>query len=230
MPGDRFVASIQNHDQVGNRARGERLAALVGWPERRLAASLLLLAPHVPMLFMGEEYGEENPFLFFCSFGNGRLIEAVRQGRRREYHLQGEPPDPQAESSFAASRLSWSWPDGSPRMGLRRLYADLLAARRDWPGLRDFSRRSARLLPDARNGPILELVRGPEQSMDTVRAYFNLTAEPQPLGAPAGQAVLFSSEEARYGGDRRHGSSLDELRGYECLVFGVAARLGHGNS
>src|SRR5262249_29651900 len=62
LPGDRFVVSIQNHDQVGNRARGDRLSALLDWPARRLAASLLLLAPHLPLLFMGEEYGEDNPF------------------------------------------------------------------------------------------------------------------------------------------------------------------------
>jgi maltooligosyltrehalose trehalohydrolase len=225
VPGDRFVASIQNHDQVGNRARGERLAALVSWPARRLAASLLLLAPHVPMLFMGEEYGEENPFLFFCSFGNGRLIENVRQGRRHDYGLQGEVPDPQAESSFAASRLSWSWPDGSPRAGLRRLYADLLAVRRTWPILRDFCLRSARLLPDARTGPVLEFIRGGGgETDDAVRAYFNLGAEAQPLanGGSAGKCLLWSSEGVRYGGDRRGGQLPGELRGHECLVFGPA--------
>src|SRR5204863_6298390 len=85
LPGDRFVVSVQNHDQVGNRARGDRLAALVPPPARRLAAGLLLLSPHLPLLFMGEEYGEDRPFLFFCSFGDAALVEAVRAGRRREF-------------------------------------------------------------------------------------------------------------------------------------------------
>src|SRR5262249_20127821 len=81
--GDRFVVSIQNHDQVGNRASGERLGTLLTPPAQRLAASLLLLAPYLPLLFMGEEYGEEHPFHFFCSFSDHKLIDAVRNGRPR---------------------------------------------------------------------------------------------------------------------------------------------------
>ena len=145
---------MQNHDQVGNRARGDRLARLLDSPgEQRLAASLLLLSPHLPLLFMGEEYGEDNPFPFFCSFSDPQLVQAVREGRKREFAdfaWQGEVPDPQAEATFASARLSWSWPEGTPRAGLRRLYQDLLAARRQWPALRDFTRRPARLLPDGR--------------------------------------------------------------------------------
>src|SRR5205823_6190348 len=177
---DRFVVSIQNHDQVGNRARGDRLAALLPPPARRLAACLMLLSPHLPLLFMGEEYGEENPFPFFCSFGDPALAQAVREGRRREFAgfaWQGEVPDPQAEDTFAAARLSWSWPEGTPRAGLRRLYADLLAARRQWPALRDFRDRAARLLPGAEGGLVLELVRGGREAEPgkTVQVYFNLT-------------------------------------------------------
>src|SRR5262249_20861698 len=136
LPGDRFVASIQNHDQVGNRAGSERLTTLLPPPALRLALSLLLLAPRPPLLFMGEEYGEENPFLYFRSFEEAQLIEKVRNGRLREYAGLLTPagmPDPQAEATFAASRLSWSWPDGSSRQRLRQLYQDLLAARRQWP-------------------------------------------------------------------------------------------------
>jgi maltooligosyltrehalose trehalohydrolase len=216
------VACVQNHDQVGNRARGERLPALVSPAACRLAAGLLLLAPHVPMLFMGEEYREDRPFLFFCSFGNHRLVEGVRQGRRRDYGFQGEVPDPQAESTFAASRLSWSWPEGSDRAGLRRLYADLLTARRQWAALRDFTHRAARLLPDAEHGPILELIRGgamPEAGK-TVQAYFNLSPEPRPLpdGVARG-AVLFSSEAREYAGARNEGTAGNVLLPHECLVF-----------
>ncbi len=89
LPGDRFVGSVQTHDQVGNRAFGERLGVLVGPAARRLAASLLLLAAHLPLLFMGEEYGEENPFLFFCSFEDRQLVENVRKGRQRDYGFAG---------------------------------------------------------------------------------------------------------------------------------------------
>jgi maltooligosyltrehalose trehalohydrolase len=224
LPGDRFVVGVQNHDHVGNRARGERLAALVPPPVRRLAASLLLLAPYLPLLFMGEEYGEEKPFLFFCSFLDGRLVDNVRAGRRRDYRLEGEVPDPQAEATFAASKLNWSWPTGSGRDGLRRLYQDLLGARRRWPALRDFARRTARLLPDTERAAVLELVRGGEPD-GTLYAHFNLTDRPQTLeGVPGvGQPRLFTSEAARYGGARPEREAAEHLWPHECAAFGPAA-------
>src|SRR5262249_31717151 len=156
------------------------------------AACLMLLSPHLPLLFMGEEYGEARPFPFFCSFGDAPLVQAVREGRRREFAAfawQGEVPDPQAESTFAAARLRWSWPEGTPRAGMRRLYGDLLAARREWPALRDFRDRTAQVLPGADGGHVLELIRGGRgvEPGKTVQAYFNLTDRPQRhRGAEAG--------------------------------------------
>jgi maltooligosyltrehalose trehalohydrolase len=226
LSGDRFVVCLQNHDQVGNRARGDRLPSLLHDPaKQRLASSLLLLSPYLPLLFMGEEYGEENPFPFFCSFGDPQLIEAVRKGRKEEFAElvgQGEVPDPQAEETFASARLSWSWPEGAPRAGLRRLYHDLLAARRQWPALRDFERRNARLLPDATNGPVLELFRGPALSEQKLRIYFNLSDQPQPLpdDDARGQRILFSSEWPHYCGGRKELRSFDPLLPSECVVFG----------
>ncbi|MCC6418778.1 MAG: malto-oligosyltrehalose trehalohydrolase [Gemmataceae bacterium] len=226
LSGDRFVVSVQNHDQVGNRARGDRLSTLVGWPKQRLAASLLLLAPHLPLLFMGEEYGEDRPFPFFCSFGDPHLIQAVREGRRREFAAfkwQGEVPDPDAEATFASARLSWSWPEGTPRAGLRRLYADLLAARREWPALRDYVNRSARLVPGGEARTVLELVRGGKavEAGRTVQVFFNLTDHAQPAPpAGEGQQFLFSSESSRYGGARPQAAFGRELRPFECVVLG----------
>jgi maltooligosyltrehalose trehalohydrolase len=227
--GDRFVVCLQNHDQVGNRARGDRLPSLLHNPaKQRLASSLLLLSPYLPLIFMGEEYGEENPFPFFCSFGDPQLIEAVRKGRKEEFAElvgQGEVPDPQAEETFASARLSWSWPQGSARAGLRRLYHDLLAARRQWPALRDLETRRARLLPDAENGPVLELFRGPANSQQQLRIYFNLSEQPQPLpeDAARGKQVLFSSELSSYCGSREELGAIDRLHPAECVVFGPSA-------
>ncbi len=226
LSGDHFVVCLQNHDQVGNRARGDRLPSLLHNPaKQRLASSLLLLSPYLPLIFMGEEYGEENPFPFFCSFGDPQLIEAVRKGRKEEFAElvgQGEVPDPQAEETFASARLSWSWPQGTPRAGLRCLYHDLLAARRQWPALRDFETRSTCLLPDAANGPVLELLRGSINSEQQVRIYFNLGEQSQPLpdDAVRGRQVLFSSEQAHYCGNRKELHSLDHLLPCECVVFG----------
>jgi maltooligosyltrehalose trehalohydrolase len=222
LPGDCFVICIQNHDQVGNRAAGDRLSTLLEPPALRLAASLLLLAPHLPLLFMGEEYGEKRPFPFFCSFGDRELIKNVRDGRRQEFAefaWQGEVPDPQAEATFAGAVLSWSWPEGSMQAGLRRLYRDLLHARRLWPALADFRNRSARLLPGTRDG-VLEMVRGSEPP-GALRMLFNLTDKSQALVSPTmPEQLLFWSEAKQYGGIRRDEEFPHELRPFECVVFG----------
>jgi maltooligosyltrehalose trehalohydrolase len=221
LAGDRFVVCIQNHDQVGNRPRGERLGSLVGSPaKQRLAASLLLLSPHLPLIFMGEEYGEDAPFPFFCSFSDPQLQQAVREGREREFAEFAEAgvlPDPLDESTFDSARLSWSWPEGTPRAGLRRLYADLLAARREWPALRDFERRSARLLPDEESGPVLLVVRGVSAM---VVANLSETIQLLPPEAAQGGEILFRSESIRYGGAARDGGPRAELAPFEVVVFG----------
>ena len=133
-----FVFCLQNHDQVGNRAQGDRLSTLVTPAAERLACGLLLLSPCAPLLFMGQEYGETNPFAFFSSFEDPAIIEGVRRGRREEFATLRfewgiEIPDPQAPETFAAAKLRWSWPEGSPGAQLRQLYRDLLAA----PGVAD---------------------------------------------------------------------------------------------
>ncbi len=187
----------------------------------------MLLSPYLPLLFMGEEYGETNPFPFFCSFHNGPLIENVRRGRRRDYGFAAgaEMADPQAEATFAAARLSWSWPENSLRAGLRRLYHDLLAARRRWPALRDFTHRSVRLLPDENAAAVLHLVRGIGGAAAELHAYFNLTEQPQPLPNAMGEerSLLFSSEAERYHGSRTNAMVPKQLKPYECVALGPAA-------
>jgi maltooligosyltrehalose trehalohydrolase len=229
LPGDRFVIGIQNHDHIGNRALGERLSALVSPAVNRLCASLMLLSPHLPFLFMGEEYGERNPFQFFCDFSDGRLIEAVRTGRRRDYELTGELPDPQAEGTFTASRLTWAWPAGSPQAGLRQLYRDLLSARKKWPALRDWASRQARLISLGENSLVLQLIRGgtSPDAENALLCYFNLTNSPQPLEIPNHLTLLFSSEAAAYHGAVEQAQRpAAHLLPFECAVFGLGrARL-----
>ncbi len=109
IPLPTHVICIQNHDQVGNRAKGERLDALVPRGACKLAAALLLLAPHTPLLFMGQEYGETAPFQFFTDYGDPALQQAVREGRRREFKdfSWEEVPDPQDPQTFERSKLQW---------------------------------------------------------------------------------------------------------------------------
>ncbi|HXT49233.1 MAG TPA: malto-oligosyltrehalose trehalohydrolase [Gemmatimonadaceae bacterium] len=136
---DHFVIFIQNHDQVGNRSAGDRLDALVRHDARRLAATLLLLAPYVPLIFMGEEYGEPAPFLYFVSHSDPQLIEAVRKGRREEFESFGwgsDIPDPQAIETFERSRIHYDLACVGDHAKLRELYRELLLIRREEPALR----------------------------------------------------------------------------------------------
>lgn len=107
VPPAAHVICLQNHDQVGNRAKGERLDALVPRGASKIAAALLLLAPETPLLFMGQEYGERSPFLFFCDFSDRELQKAVTEGRRREFKdfKWDEVPDPQDPQTFERSKL-----------------------------------------------------------------------------------------------------------------------------
>ncbi len=127
--GAQFVVFTQNHDQVGNRMHGDRMAALVSPEKLRLAAAVVILSPFLPMLFMGEEYGETAPFQYFTSHSDPDLIDAVRRGRREEFEdfgWKGEAPDPHAEETFQRSKLTWRENDS-----VRKIYRDLLRLRRE---------------------------------------------------------------------------------------------------
>jgi maltooligosyltrehalose trehalohydrolase len=110
IPAQRLVVFAQNHDQVGNRMLGERLSTLVGFEALKLTAGAVLLSPYIPLLFMGEEYGEESRFLYFVDHTDPGLITAVREGRKEEFRAfqwKGEPPDPQSPATFFNCKLKW---------------------------------------------------------------------------------------------------------------------------
>jgi maltooligosyltrehalose trehalohydrolase len=141
LSAEKFVVFAQNHDQVGNRRLGERLSSLVSFEALKVAAGLVLLSPFLPLLFMGEEYGETAPFLYFVSHGDPGLIEAVRKGRREEFSRfawDGDIPDPQDESTFNRSRIDWTSRCTAQHKVLRDFYKELLRLRREDPV---FSRR-----------------------------------------------------------------------------------------
>jgi len=128
----KFVVCNQNHDQVGNRAAGERLSSLVSFEALKLAAGITLLSSFVPMLFMGEEYGEPAPFQYFTSHGDPQLVEAVRRGRREEFAAfgwEGSVPDPQDEHTFSRSSLNHSLKETEPHRTLLRFYQRLMRIR-----------------------------------------------------------------------------------------------------
>jgi maltooligosyltrehalose trehalohydrolase len=140
-PGHRFVAYLQDHDQVGNRARGDRLSATLSPGRLKVGATLLFTAPFTPMLFMGEEWAASTPWQFFTSHPEPELAAAVRNGRRREFAAHGwaqaEVPDPQDPATFERSTLDWS-ELGKPGHGeILETYRRLIALRRSRPELSD---------------------------------------------------------------------------------------------
>jgi maltooligosyltrehalose trehalohydrolase len=190
---ERLVVSSQNHDQVGNRARGDRLEHLVGPAAARLAAvATLAAAPAVPLLFMGEETGAATPFLYFTSHGDPELARAVAEGRRREFAefaWQGEVPDPQAPTSFARSRLRRD--EGAAGDARLRLYRDLLALRRERPALG--ARAKAACKASAR-GRTVWVERG-----ESLLVVLNLD-EQEAVVVPDPWTPLLHAEDRRYGG------------------------------
>jgi maltooligosyltrehalose trehalohydrolase len=137
-PGQQFVVFSQNHDQIANAAAGQRLSHLLSRQAEMLAAMVLVCAPNVPMLFMGQEFGATTPFLYFTSFIDGELAEAVSEGRKREYgsFLTGKPfSDPQSFETFARSHLHWDELQNPQHATMLDFYRSLLALRRRHPCL-----------------------------------------------------------------------------------------------
>lgn len=146
---DQFVVFAQNHDQVGNRAIGDRLTNNLNFEQLKLAAATVLLSPYVPLLFMGEEYGERNPFPFFGDFGDTELIDAVRKGRAAEFkglHNGLELPDPMAPATFESAVLSWKTEE-EQGAALLKFYRHLIQFRQTRPALQGRTRDTMIVFP-----------------------------------------------------------------------------------
>lgn len=141
LSGHRFVGCLQNHDQVGNRAQGERTSHLLSPGRLKIGAALVLTAPFVPMLFQGEEWAASTPFLYFTDHQDPGLGEAVKCGRRQEFAAFGwDPdniPDPQIKESFYCSRLDWNEPPREPHSRILDWHRSLIRLRRRLPALSD---------------------------------------------------------------------------------------------
>ena len=187
---------------MGNRSQGDRLGALVPLAAVKLAAGLMFAAPAMPLLFMGEEYGETSPFQFFTSFLDRDLAEAVRRGRTEEFRRfawQGEVPDPGEPATYLRSRLNHTL-GGAPRhRELREYYRHWLTLRRRHPALGARGKEHAPCELDAK-GAVLTLTRGPENG-PRVRVVANLTPTAIPLEKqPEGWLVLLDSDDTQFAG------------------------------
>jgi maltooligosyltrehalose trehalohydrolase len=141
LPGHRFLGYSQTHDQVGNRAQGERLCHLVSAGKAKIAAALVLTSPFVPMLFQGEEFAASTPFQYFTHHEDPELGRKVSEGRRNEFKAFGwnpeDVPDPQDLETFTRSKLNWQEINEEPHASILAWYKQLIALRKSTPALTD---------------------------------------------------------------------------------------------
>ncbi|MEV6109933.1 malto-oligosyltrehalose trehalohydrolase [Streptomyces sp. NPDC051940] len=161
-PAYRLLGYAQTHDQIGNRALGDRLSATLSPGRLACAAALVLLGPFTPMLFMGEEWGARTPWQYFTDHTDPELAEAVRRGRRREFAAHGwaehDIPDPQDPATRERSCLDWSEPAKGPHDALLSWHRTLIALRRSQPAFTDPDLTRVRV--DVADGPVVRLGRG----------------------------------------------------------------------
>jgi len=202
-PAWRFVVCSQNHDQVGNRALGDRFSGLLPFPALKLAAAAVLLSPYLPLLFMGEEYGEPRPFQYFISHSDSALIEGVREGRKKEFaafHAEGEAPDPQSETTFQDSKLQWELSKTGQNGRLRAFYRELLRLRRELPALARLD--NASLAATVIAPGVLELQRWCDG--DRAVAWLNFAADPATVTVAPGAGLWdkqLDAADSAWGGD-----------------------------
>jgi maltooligosyltrehalose trehalohydrolase len=187
IPGNRFIAFNQNHDQIGNRVMGERLSMLVDVEKLKLAAAALMLSPYIPMLFMGEEYGDDTPFYYFVSHSDPALVEAVRQGRKEEFKDFGftsEPPDAQDEKTFNDSKIHWEKRKEGQHQIILQWHKELIQLRRSHPALKNFEKKDVKVLA-LENAFIL--IRQTADAEKQLVGLFNLSSQEIPCSFPDGK-------------------------------------------
>ena len=193
LSGHRFVGFVQNHDQVGNRAKGERVSHEAGTGRAKIAAALVMTAPFLPMLFQGEEFGTTSPFLYFTDYEDPALGKAISEGRKKEFvHFgwnEDEIPDPQAEQTFTDSRLNWENLDKQPHAGLLQWHKDLIHVRRNRSELSDGNLNLVKVEFD-------EEAQWLVMQRSTVRVACNMGKEPVDLAIEPGSKILLASDDS----------------------------------
>jgi maltooligosyltrehalose trehalohydrolase len=223
IPAKRFVVCAQNHDQVGNRNVGDRLTEIASFDQLKLAAGTVLLSPYIPLLFMGEEYGESAPFQYFVSHGDPELIEAVRRGRREEFvrfSWNQDIADPQCEETFHRSKLNWALQTNGQHRVLWLFYQELLRLRRDIPSLARFDKNTleAASFPDKK---VLLIKRWDASSRVCVAFHFSEEATELMLPiSPGHWRKQLDSAEQRWNGKGSRTPMIFESVGEMRLAFG----------
>jgi maltooligosyltrehalose trehalohydrolase len=189
----RFLGYIQNHDQVGNRAFGDRLHEEAGIKAAKLAAALVLTAPFVPMIFQGEEFAASSPFLYFADHEDPELARAVSEGRRREHAPDGDwesIPDPESQETFERSKLNWSERESGSHAEMLAWYRSLIDLRRSHACLRDERLSHTRVrFDEAARWLIMERV----SEQGSLHMLFNFSDEAIQLEAPEKSRIVLAS-------------------------------------
>jgi maltooligosyltrehalose trehalohydrolase len=213
LPSERFVIFSQNHDQVGNRACGERLSTLVSLPALKVAAGLVVCAPGIPLLFMGEEYGEPAPFLYFTSHADHALAELVSEGRRREFAEAAwheAVPDPQDPETFARSKLHHHLRGQEPHRSLLRFYHEVITLRKRTPALRCYQRDHIELYDVAPHCLCLRRWATPDDHILLLASFADESHTVTISRLPGRWRKLLDSESVRDGGGRELPELLDQ--------------------
>jgi maltooligosyltrehalose trehalohydrolase len=185
-PGQQFVVFSQNHDQVGNRMLGERSSMLFSFEMQKLMAAAVLCSPFLPMLFMGEEWGETSPFLYFIDHTDPELVELVRKGRKEEFaamHAAGEAPDPKAKQTFVGSKLNWDLLSVQKHIVLLQFYKQLIDLRKRNPVLRAGELDALRVFVN-REKNCLVIERGTTGGEEMLLCFLNFSDSVQQLPVP----------------------------------------------
>jgi len=179
-PGEQFVIFNQNHDQVGNRLHGDRLISMTDFETAKVIAGATLTAPNVPMLFMGEEYGERNPFYYFVSHLDPKLNKLVREGRKNEfkdfYADAAESMNPDASETFEASKLSWNIEKNAEKKAMHGFYRELIQIRTTHPVLKVNDKQNLEILE---NGKLFVMER--KQGKQSILVIMNFDEQSQPV-------------------------------------------------
>jgi maltooligosyltrehalose trehalohydrolase len=209
-PGSQFIVFSQNHDHIGNRMLGERSSSLYSFEMLKLLAGAVLVSPFLPLLFMGEEWGAQTPFLYFTSHTDPDLAAAVRNGRRAEFaafHGKGEVPDPQATETFRKSGLAWHELKNDHQRQLFDYYKAMIALRKQLPALYVTDRKSLKTTVDEPN-QILILERW--QESQNVCCVMNFSKTVQVVKLPAGDTwhMLLNSADKVWNGPGTAGAGI----------------------
>jgi maltooligosyltrehalose trehalohydrolase len=202
-PGKRFVAFTQNHDQIANALQGSRSSRVLSLEQQKLATAVLFFSPYLPLLFMGQEYGEKADFLYFTEHGDAALIEAVREGRRNEvndFSTGGEFVDPQDSGTFQRSKLDWCLRQQPPHAGLLDFYRDWIGMRKRHAALRNCRKSMVRARCDAENRWLVTERRDISGSRALLVCNFAPDTHEVPITfGSAPWAMCLWSGDARYG-------------------------------